>query len=431
MTKTANSNPPVGGKRAILMVCDGLRRDLITPQHAPTLSRLAGEWCNFKSHTSVFPSTTRVTSASIATGCLPARHGLAGNTMALDEGEGLVCRNAGEPDFRDRMRRATGQTLRVPTLAQRLAGRGGSIVYSNVSPGAAYFQDPDGYGYVYHPSGAFGPGLEPLPESDWLRIEKGVAGDQVMTARFCEEVLRIRRPALSVLWLSEPDHTGHHTPLGSPAHREAIAGADACVAKVAAAVEALDPAWQDTLMIVCSDHGHETGEREIHIEELLVAAGLKESMTSSDVVVAPNGSAALIYMSEHAAARREELIGYLQTQEWVGRLYAGPELAEVGLETDTALAVAIDMGKSDRVNEYGVPGYSYLAHNAMAGKDYTGLGQHGGLGAYEQQPFLFARGGDIPRRKEVDRPSAPVDIAPTIARHLGLPQDGMDGKPLV
>jgi hypothetical protein len=182
------------------MVCDGLRADMITPEDAPTLSRLGAQWCHFANHSSVFPSTTRVTSASIATGCLPGTHGLAGNAMALDEGDGLVCRNAGAPDFRDRMRRATGRTLRVPTMAERLAKKGGSIVFSNVSPGAAYFQDPDGYGHVFHSAGAFGPGLEALPEADWLAINKGVPGDQAMTDRFCEEVLRDRRPALSVLW---------------------------------------------------------------------------------------------------------------------------------------------------------------------------------------------------------------------------------------
>ena len=35
-------------------------------------------------------------------------------------------------------------------MAERLSGHGGMILFSNVSPGAAYAHDPDGYGYVYH-----------------------------------------------------------------------------------------------------------------------------------------------------------------------------------------------------------------------------------------------------------------------------------------
>src|SRR5262245_14600266 len=141
-------------RRAILIVCDSLRRDLISPGTAPTLAALADVSADFTGCRGVFPSVTRVTSACIATGCRPAAHGLLGNTMVLDEGDGLVCLSVGKPEFRERMRRATGGTLRRATLAERLAGAGGSIVMSNVSPGAAYFQDPDGHGWVYHRSGS-------------------------------------------------------------------------------------------------------------------------------------------------------------------------------------------------------------------------------------------------------------------------------------
>ena len=50
------------------------------------------------------------------------------------------------------MRRATGRTLLVPALSERVANDGGFIAFSNVSPGAAFFLDPDAHGYVYHRS---------------------------------------------------------------------------------------------------------------------------------------------------------------------------------------------------------------------------------------------------------------------------------------
>jgi hypothetical protein len=106
--------------------------------------------------------------------------------MVLDEGDGLVCLSVGKPEFRERMRRATGGTLRRPALAERLAAHGGSIVMSNVSAGAAYFQDPDGHGWVYHRAGSFGPGLRPVAVGEQLAIEQGNAGDAAMTDRFCE-----------------------------------------------------------------------------------------------------------------------------------------------------------------------------------------------------------------------------------------------------
>src|SRR6266404_8215935 len=166
------------GPRAVIVICDSLRSDLITPADTPFLAELSERAARFAAHRSVFPSTTRASAASIATGCLPARHGLLGNTMALDEGEGLVCRSAGHPDFRDRMRRATGRTLHVPTLAERVSRSGETaIAISNVSPGAAYFLDPDGFGWVYNPAGSYGPGRRLLPAEEGLAIAKGAAGD--------------------------------------------------------------------------------------------------------------------------------------------------------------------------------------------------------------------------------------------------------------
>src|SRR5246127_2072111 len=141
-----------------IVICASLRADLITAADAPFLSELGQRSARFVNHTSVFPSTTRTSAASIATGCLPARHGLLGNTMALDEGDGLVCLSVGRPDFRDRLHRATGRTLHSPTLAERLDRAGETaIAFSNVSPGAAYFLDPDGYGWGYNAARRDGP----------------------------------------------------------------------------------------------------------------------------------------------------------------------------------------------------------------------------------------------------------------------------------
>ena len=106
----------------------------------------------------MFPSATRVVSASFATGCTPARHELQGNTLALLEDGRLVYHDAGHPDFLQHKRRVTGRSLAVPTLAERLAPHGGMIMFSNVSPGAAYAHDPDGHGHVYHRAGSFGAG---------------------------------------------------------------------------------------------------------------------------------------------------------------------------------------------------------------------------------------------------------------------------------
>jgi arylsulfatase A-like enzyme len=420
----------MNGHRAVIVICDSLRRDLIGPADTPFLAELAGRAASFEAHRSVFPSTTRASAASIATGCLPARHRLLGNTMALDEGEGLVCRSAGHPDFPDRLRRATGRTLHVPTLAERLRWHGEvSISCANVSPGAAYFQDPDGHGWVYHAAGSYGPGRRPIDDPASAALTKGLAGDRAMTERFCAEILEERAPSLAILWLSEPDYSGHHKPLGSPEHRQAIAGADALVRRVFETVRRLDPAGDDILFIAGSDHGMETATRAIDLGALLVEAGLKSGPGSRDVVVAPNGTAATLYFAEPAGDLPARVAHFLAGEAWAGKVFAGDALADVGLPTGTALRVAVSFAGDDRENRHGVRGCCPVVFDPMDTESKIGFGQHGGLGANEQRPFLMIEGGGFAAGRR-PLPTSLIDIAPTVLRHLHMNHDDMDGRAL-
>jgi arylsulfatase A-like enzyme len=419
-----------GVPRAVIVICDSLRRDLIGPQDTPFLAELGERAAAFAAHRSVFPSTTRASAASIATGCRPARHRLLGNTMALDEGDGLVCRSAGHPDFPDRLRRATGRSLHVPTLAERLRQHGETAIScANVSPGAAYFQDPDGHGYVYHAAGSFGPGRRPLDDPASAGLTKGLAGDRAMTERFCTEILEERHPALAVLWLSEPDYTGHHAALGSPQHRAAITGADALVRQVFQTVRRLDPTGDDILFIAGSDHGMETATRSVDVAALLVAAGLKAGPGSREVVVAPNGTAATLYFAAPESALPARVAQFLAAEDWAGAVFVGERLAAVGLPCDGALRVAVTLGGDNRANPHGVRGRSPIVFDPADSESKIGFGQHGGLGANEQRPFLLIEGGGFAPGVRCAASSL-IDIAPTVLRHLRMDHDDMDGSAL-
>jgi arylsulfatase A-like enzyme len=411
----------------VLVVCDSLRADLVDADTAPTLARLRDEGAHFPDFRGVFPSTTRVSAATIATGCLPGSHGLLGNTMVLDEGQGLRCFSAGKPDFLDRLRRATGRALARPTLHERVASLGEAVLMSNVSPGAAYVHDPEHAGFVYHRSGSFGPGRAKLP--DGLDIQVGAAGDDVMTRRFCTEVLRERRPPYAALWLSEPDHTGHHSRLGSPEHRRAIAAADANVARVLDTVAGLADDDADVLFAVCSDHGMQTVRRKVDLDRELVAAGFKDHAESDDVVVAPQGTSAILHFAPRARDRVQAVVAWLRSRDFAGKVVEGTALREVGLREGETLALAVSLGSDDEANEFGVRGRSDVAENALGGESLPGHGQHGGLGTYEQRPFLAMKGGAVPAGNHLGEASL-IDLAPTFLRHLGLAADGVEGRAL-
>lgn len=411
------------------MIIDGLRADLVTPEYTPVLHRIAASARFFARHRSVFPSATRVNSASIATGCYPGTHGLFGNAIALDEGDGLKPVSVGPPEFRDRLRAATGRTLLRPTLAERVRHHGGAVIYSNSSAGAAHMLDPDGHGWLYHRSGSFSPGLEPIKGDAHLEVSYDGAGDAETTARFCDAMTSNPDVPLFITWVCEPDHSQHSLELGSLEHREVILGSDRCAAAVKETVEVLRARGDDVLLMIASDHGHETVDEIIPVEDLLVEAGHKASADSSDVVFASSGMGALVYLSDAASDRRDSIARWLGTQRWCGEVYVGKSLGHVGLTAHGNLAIAFSMAKRDVNNRFGVRGFGHVAGDRFMSTDAPGLGQHGGLGPYETNPFLIVDGGRfVPGPTEF--PSGNVDIAPTILRHLGVADAEMDGNPL-
>jgi arylsulfatase A-like enzyme len=417
-------------RRAILVTLDGLRRDLITAETTPHLVAFSRRAESFADYRTVFPSCTRVVSASIATGCFPARHELQGNSMVLVENGELVPHDAGRPDFLQHKRKITGRSLAVPTLAERVKTIGGAIVFSNVSPGAAYAHDPDGHGYVYHRAGSFGPGRVAIPEPDALQVQPDLGGDRVMTERFIRDVVFDRRPALGVLWLGDPDATQHNSPLGCAEHREALRQSDLRAWEVIEAVDACRAAGEDILLMIGSDHGHQTVAGVIDIDQDLVAAELKESESSRDIVVSSNGTSALIYVHPDCSDRVGALAAYLDHAEWAGRVVAADELHRIGQAPHHHLAFAVSMRASDEPNAYGVRGTSLAAKPASGKADRLGCGQHGGFGVYEQSPFLMISGAGFAAGKVRETTAAVIDIAPTILAHLELAQDGMDGAAL-
>lgn len=415
-------------RRVVFVCCDGLGRDWVRSDTTPVLHELArtSVWC--AEHSAVFPSVTRVSAASVTTGCFPARHGLHGNRMGLLEQGRIVVRDVGSPDFRHHMRSATGGTLLVPALAERVAGRGGCIAFSNVSPGAAYFLDPEHFGHVYHRAGSFAPGGRRLEGKNALEVSHDAAGDWAMTQRFCAEVLAECRPAVALLWLCDPDHTLHGVPLGSPAHADALRGAERCVAEVVRTVERLRREGDEILLLIGSDHGQETIGDGVAIEEWLAANGLEELLAKGDVAVAGQGTAALLYATDGGRGALLGVLDDMRRMPWASDVLAGDSLAERCFAARDGVVAAVNMGRRGEANPNGVPGRRWVA--LEGGKPAPiGSGQHGGWGPDETRPFLMINDAGRSVGSAL-RPTSLVDIAPIIVDFLGLPTDGFDGSPL-
>ena len=425
-------------RRAVLLICDGHRADFLNAALTPRLWSLAGRGRRFARHTAIFPSATRASAASIATGCWPAAHGLHGNSMGLPTVDGVTVFDVGDPAFLGHMHAALGRMLTAPTLAERLEAHGGVVVASNVSPGAAYFHDPAHFGTVVHRAGSFGPGGRALDASEAPAVSHDAAGDAALTRWFCEKMLREGAETLGVLWLCDPDLSMHADLLGSPTHLAGVAAADACAGMVVDMVAALRARGEDVLLLAGSDHGQESVRAHVAVEAELIEAGLKDGPSSPEVTVAPQGASGLVYLAGAGIARRGAIAAFLRAHAEIGEVFEGEAMRAIGQAPGygsghagrDGLAIAFAMARDEEPNAHGVPGrISVCVSDAKPGKP-AGHGSHGGLGRFETHPFLIAEGGGFAAGTVETGRTRLIDLAPTILRHLGLPRDGMDGLAL-
>jgi hypothetical protein len=412
-------------KRVILVVCDGLGRDWLGKGHTPFIDGCLRAGLRASDHRAVFPSVTRVSAASIATGCFPGSHGLYGNQVALMEQGRLVVSDVGLPGFVAHLREVTGRALRRRTMADRLAAAGlRQVAYSNVSAGAAYFLDPEHGGRVLHRSGSYGPGGVALQGADHLAISHDLDGDRAMTERFCTQVVPDDDIAVGILWLANPDLTLHHQAVGGPEHLEALRVVDTLAEKTLAAVERARE-HADILVGLCSDHGHEAIGDSIHVGRWLASKGLADELEQGRIAVASQGTAGLIYATPDARAALLERLAGMAQEPWAGRILGVDELRALGLGGDEALAAAVDTARNAR----GIAGNRWLVADGEKAPE-IGCGHHGGLGPDETRPFLVLMHPQVAPAVVGDATSLP-DIAPTLLRFLGQACDGMEGRSLI
>jgi hypothetical protein len=183
------------------------------------------------------------------------------------------------------------------------------------------------------------------------------------------------------------------------------------------------------MLIACSDHGHQSVEEVIDIDAEFVAAGLKEA-GSPRLLAVSNGTSALIYLHPDRHEDAASVLVFLRSRTWVGTVLEGASLAAVGQGSVGGLLCAVTMRSNDQPNEFGVRGMSAAAKPSMGKPDRLGCGQHGGLGTYEQMPFLMIEGRGFRRAAIWSEPSSVIDLAPTILRHLSVSVDGCEGRPL-
>jgi predicted AlkP superfamily pyrophosphatase or phosphodiesterase len=430
-----------------IFVVDGLRPDSINRTDTPTIARLRTEGVDYVNSHSVFPTSTRVNTASLVTGTYPSRHGIVGNSMFVSGVNPQAPLDTG--DFRQliRLEDVDGRVVSVPTLGEILERSGRRLVtVSSGTTGNGYLLNPEarrGAGIAIH--GLFDPGkmaAHPREVSDALIRRFGSPppdpddiGQMEWTDRVLREyVLPDLRPDVVIDWMGPLDAAQHAHGVGSREARAALRVIDQSLSRSIAAMQAMTPPRRLDV-IVTSDHGFARHSDGVNVAGSLIAEGLKASASSSDVVVAGQSQSVLFYVPSQDPRIISRLVGFLQQQSWVdvvftrgGRQGQGSVPGTFSLDItqsshpSRAPDVAVSLAWGSGRNAYGVAGTQTI-HSARSGPLTGGASGHGGLSPWVVNNTLILWGTDFESRARVTAPASLADLMPTVLTVLGVPRD--------
>jgi predicted AlkP superfamily pyrophosphatase or phosphodiesterase len=444
----------------LVFVLDGLRPDSISAQETPNLYRLRREGVNFVNSHAAVPTVTRVNSTVLGTGAYPDTNGIVGNSMYVPA-VGSSPFSTGESDQLLRLDSATGgRMLLTETLGERLARRGRRLVAigSGSSGGTMLLNPraPRGVGVMIN-AGDVSPTRPfafPAEVGEEIRARFGDPPTTTGSAKvdYTEEVLREYvlpelRPDVVLNWLTEPDGTQHELGAGSPEARGVIRNDDLQIGLVLEALRE-QRLLDRTNILVVSDHGFSLHDFNVNLTQELIAAGLKESATSEDVVVANSGSS-LVHVRNRDPVRVRAIVRFLQRQPWAGALYtAASDDRRRGVDpygwvegtfslelihhanAERGADIVVTYPWSSRPNAFGVPGTSGNAGGGATGP-LPGPGSgHGSFSPWDIRNTFIAWGRDFRNGATSHVPAGNVDVASTVLDLAGLRNDTADGRVL-
>jgi len=381
----------------------------------------------------VFPTVTRVNSASVATGAYPAGHGLMGNTVYFREVDPARGLSTAEAKNLFRISAATdGALLTATTLGEVLEANGERLLaVSSGSQGSAMLLNHTVSG------GAVINTALVLPESLEARVAEAlgpVPEDGAPNAgrnRWAVDAylafgLDALTPRVTIMWLSDPDHTAHEGGIGAPVTKESLRLVDAEVGRILA-VHAERGIQAN--VIIMSDHGFSTHTGGANPTGPLTRAGIKEGPRSDEVVVVDGA----VYVNRGGDDVIAQIVRLYQQDPAIGAVFTRakapgspegfvPGTLSLGLvHWDHARAgdVLVDAQWTDDENEYGYKGTTTL----------FGTAGHGTSSPWDLHGTLIAAGPDFKESLRASVPTGNVDIAPTICHLLGVaPPASMQGR---
>ncbi len=444
----------------IVLVIDGLRPDSITPEVTPNLMKLksAGVWYT-QAH-SVFPTVTRVNTASISTGTLPAQHGIVSNALYLPTVSGKPVSNG---DYRNLLSlgKVNGGRIVSPKSLEEYLKTAGLryVAISSGSTGNALLLNPTapyGQGSLINPGFENGSRVafpDELNTAILSRYGQVAADEGDQTMIWTERVLRdyvldTLRPQVVIDWMGRTDSAQHKFGVGSPEALAALRLVDRQIGLLLARLRELKLEEKTDIIVTC-DHGF-----DYEPAADLMSPLRDPKLTPGDVVPDIEGGATLLYVKDHDPEKIALVASKFQAIADTNAIFVAstrPENGTVRCSPGATLGfvpgtfalelvgqclstrgpdIIITYRWDDGQNAFGVPGTQWTPGSAVANPRAAHNG-HGGLNPYVTHSTLLMAGPDFVQGKTVDVPAGNQDITPTLLALQGVPlPPSLDGRVL-
>ena len=428
------TNKPARNKTLIFFF-DGLRPDYITAELMPNLYSFQQKASVGTHHHSVFPTVTRVNSASYATGSYPGTHGLLGNTIYFPAVYKSKAIGTTYEDLMKVQETESNQLLTAVSLGEVLESASEKMmVFSSGTTGQAFLQNHKvGNGAIINPELI-------LPESFKSQVlsemgggpEKGGNGfakHKWVTDALIKYGLKNDGPLVSAVWLSDPDGSAHRYGIGSEQAVSALAFVDQQFGRVLDSLQARSLSSKFNI-IISTDHGFVTQKGKQNLTDFLISKGLKKDKESDDVVIAEGA----VYVKDHNEENIKKIVSALHQENWVGAIFTKPKKKGnmQGSVDGTLSFEAIHYNHPKRSGDILVaPNWNDEKNEkGYAGTDFsTGVAGHGGSSPYEINIALMVSGPDFKSGYKDVLPTSNIDITPTVLGlyNLSVPSQ-MDGR---
>lgn len=425
---------PVKDQHVILISIDGFPAWLWNDESlmVPNLRNLAEEGASSRAMTVSNPSITWINHTTLVTGVNPRKHGVLFNGLLVRQGDG-------KPPKIEQWVDKT-QLVFAPTLYDIAHEAGLTTAESDwvavtraKTINWSFPELPSPEGTVEKEliaAGVIKP--EYIP---WMQLgpqRKSVTFLDNMWTRAAAYIFTKHRPNLMLFHTLNTDATHHNYGPASMASFTALAYADRLIGDLVKAVD--ESGLRDrTTFVISTDHGFKKVTKLIYPNVALKLAGyaqaLGPSINACDACAMAQGGMAFVYVTN--PARKAELLPKLRElfaqTEGVDRVLDGHEGPTLGMPTPEE-----NQGMGDLIL-YPKPGYAFnsnAAGESVIAPSGNYNGTHGYLNSDPEIDGIFIASGRGIRRGVVLERMANVDVAPTIARLMGLNLPDPDGRVL-